>query len=209
MRQIVEKSRESATRALKPLAAIGGAVIQTSQTCRDGIRPWVVASDELDFGRKLHIAFCEFAWFFIHWTMRCADSVMTESEMAHLAKHLIAMVVSLTVDGTFENLPDNDLRRRMIVEFRTNLYKADHEYSNCARCNIFATTPEEGAAAMDALWQTLARNIAAVIGRQSDTETEAKIAAVASEQLMGVEWIKLIVDFARDSMGLPDDYLDS
>jgi hypothetical protein len=204
--KIAEESRRDAAQELRPLGALASTIFLASQKCRDGVKASIVASDEKERQRMEHFAFYEFVYFFLHLTMRLAFVAMTEPEKKHLGKHLLRLVASVTVDGSFENLPD-DLRKRMIAEFCTNLQKAENEYATSAPGNIFSDSKAEKQRNCSALFLTLGENVALAIRRQDDPQLKSEIVAFAMEQFGHMDLLSLVLDFKRDSKELPDDYL--
>ena len=204
--RIFEKSRENAAQKLRPLGALGSTIVLASQKCRDSLKPSIVTSDEKERQRRETFAFYEFVYFFLHMTMRLAVVAMTEPEKKHLGKHLLMMVASVSVDGSFENLPD-DLRKRMIAEFCTNLQRAENQYAASAPGDIFSDSEAEKQRNWGALFLTLGENVALAMGCQNDGELKSKIANLAMEQFGHLNLLNPILDFKRDSMELPDDYL--
>ena len=149
-------------------------------------------------------AFDEFVYFFMHWTMRHAFILMTETEKKHLGKHLSRMVASVSVDAYFQHWPDK-FKKGMIADFCTNLQKAEVEYATCAPGDIFNGSEAEKARNYDALFMTLGENVASTFGRQGDSELKLKIATLAVEQFGHLNLPGLVLDFKRDSMELSDD----
>lgn len=203
--RVVEASRRKAAQALRPLDALGKTIYLTSEKCRDSVKPWIAASDEKDRRRMETFAFHEFVYFFLHLTMRHAFMAMTKTEKQHLEKHLLRMVASVSVDGSFESLPD-DLRKRMVAEFCRNLQVAELQYAKCAPGDIFSDSKAEGRRNIAALFATLGENVALTIGRKDESEFKSEIATLAVEQFGHLNLLSLVLDFKRDSMELPDDY---
>jgi len=190
---------------MKPLGALGRTILLTSEKCRDGVKPWILASDAKGRHRVEMIAFYEFVFFFTHLTMRFAFTVMTETEDKHLWKHLLKYVGAVSVDATFESMPD-DFRKRMITEFCENMHRAEVQYVKCAPTgDIFSGAKAEQERNLDALFMTLGDNVASAIGRKGDSGLKLKIATLAIEQFASLHLLRLVLDFKRDSMGLPDD----
>lgn len=202
-----EESRRKAAQIVAPLEALAKTIILTSEKCRDGVKPWMLASNEQDRQQMEVFAFYEFVYFFLHLTMRHACRAMTENECTHLGKHLLRGVASVSVDGTFENMTDV-LRKRMIAEFCTNLQAAELQYAKCAPGDIYSESEEEGRQTIAALCMMLARNVATTIGRKNDSEVKSEILTLALAQLGHLDLLSLVIDFKRDSMELSDDYLD-
>jgi hypothetical protein len=208
--RILEKSGEDATRMLAPLSALSGAIILASQKCRDGVKPWIVASDEKDRHMMECFAFYEFVYFFLHLTIRLAFVAMTATERQYIGKCLFKVVGSVCVDGTFENLPD-DLRKKMIAEFGRNLQAAEYEYSKCAPGDIFSDSKAAHRGEFIALSAAIGDNVALAIGQKDNSELKSEISTLSMQQfgdLMGeMNLLKLVLDFKRDSMELPADLL--
>lgn len=178
-----------------------------SQRCRDDLEPWVETSNQSDRHRVRLFAFYEFVYFFTHITMRLALNVMTDTEKAKLGKHLLRYVASVSVDGAFERMPE-DLRRRMIREFCSNIQKAEHEYASCAPVNVYAATDEGATKAWGALFTTLGENVARAIGRQDDGQLRSEVATLAARHFATTNLLQSILDFKQNSIDLPDEILD-
>jgi hypothetical protein len=201
--RIVEESGKETTRILAPLFALSGTIILASQKCRDGLKTWIVASNGKDRPEMEDFAFYEFVYFFLHLTMRQAFVAMTKSEKDHLGKFLLETVAKVCVDGSFEHLPD-DLRKRMIAEFCTNLQMAEIQYAKCATGDIFSDSDAERHRNLHALFTTLGDNVALKIGRSDDIELKSKILILAIEQFGEVNLLEFLLDYKRDSMELSD-----
>lgn len=207
VRSIVEESRNDAARKLKPLDAVGRTILLASEKCRDGIKPWIITSNENDLHRMEMFAFYEFVYFFMHFTMRVAFRVMTDAEKKHLGKHLLRYVASVSVDASFERMPP-DLRKRMIVEFCTNLQTAERQYASRAPGDVLAAREEKAVRERDALFMALGENVAQAIGRQGDSDLKLAVATLAANRLAAMDLLSPVLDFKRDGMALSDDYLD-
>lgn len=199
--RIVEESHKEVDRQLRPLSALGRTILLASQNCCEGIKPWIVASDEKDRSYRELCAFYEFIYFFAHFTMRLALEAMTVGERRILGKHLVRYLESVGTDMYFQHAPD-ELRRKVIDEFRVNLQKAEYEYGTRASGNILSDPTEA-----DALFMNLGENLGATIGRPNDSELRLSIATLALTQITSSSsLLDLILDFKRDSMELPGDY---
>lgn len=204
---IEEEAHNDASRQLKPLSALGRAILLASERCRDGTKPWIITSKENDRHRVEAFAFDEFVYFFMHFTMRLAFTVMTDAEKNHLGKHLLRYVASVSVDACFEHVPE-DLRKKMILEFCTNLQTAERQYASCAPSNFFAGPEGKAARELDALFITLGDNVAQAIGHEGDGELKLAVAGVAAKHLTTMDLLRLILDFKENNLGLSDDYLE-
>lgn len=201
--RIAEESRRKASRILAPLAALGQAIILTSQKCRDGVKPWIVASDQKGRRRMEMFVFYEFVYFFMHLTMRHAFIVMTDTEKKLLEKHLVRMVASVSVEGSWEHLPE-DFRTRLIAEFCANLQAAEFQYATCAPGDIFSDSKAEEQRNFRALFMTLGDNVALSMGRKDDGEFKSETMTIAAEQFGKLNLLESLQNFKRDSMELSD-----
>jgi hypothetical protein len=84
LQQVIDKARKDATRTYMPLSNLGLAAVKASKDCRDRVGSFVEAKPREESEKGQMFAFFEFQYFFMHLTLRAANTTMTETEIETL-----------------------------------------------------------------------------------------------------------------------------